>query len=145
VLIVRTVSSCHPKHCYKSIPFSQAIRVKWIWSTVETTKQRLGDLHHHFKRRGYNDKVIESGYSNSSEINRNNLVVVVSRKDILVFDILCVSTSRRCIRWLLFQTFIYIHTSKQVRTIQYICPTSKLLVILGLYDLFIGLYLVNNQ
>ena len=45
--------SCHPKHCFKSIPFSQAIRVKRICSTVETTKQRLGDLRHHLKRRGY--------------------------------------------------------------------------------------------
>ena len=51
-------SSCHPKHCFKSIPFSQAIRVKRICSTVETTKQRLGDLRHHLKRRVYNDKVI---------------------------------------------------------------------------------------
>jgi hypothetical protein len=41
--------------------------------TVETTKQRLGDLCHHLKRRGYNDKVIESGLSKASEINRNNL------------------------------------------------------------------------
>jgi hypothetical protein len=40
----------------------QAIRVKRICSTVETTKQRLGDLRHHLKKRGYNDKVIESGY-----------------------------------------------------------------------------------
>jgi hypothetical protein len=52
-------SSCHPKHCFKSISFSQAIRVKRICSTVETTKQRSGDLRHHLKRRGYNDKVIE--------------------------------------------------------------------------------------
>jgi hypothetical protein len=27
----------------------------------------------HLKRRGYNDKVIESGLSKASEINRNNL------------------------------------------------------------------------
>ena len=45
------LSSCHPKHCLKSIPFSQAIRVKPICSTVETTKQRLGDLRHDLKRR----------------------------------------------------------------------------------------------
>ena len=56
-------NSCHPKHCFKSIPFSQAIRVKLICSTVETTKQRLGNLRHHLKKRGYNDKVIESGFS----------------------------------------------------------------------------------
>jgi hypothetical protein len=65
-------SRCHPNHCFKSIPFSQAIRVKRICSTVEATKQRLGDLRHHFKRRGYNDKVIESGFSKASEISCNN-------------------------------------------------------------------------
>ena len=51
-------NSCHP-NCFKSIPFSQDIRVKQICSTVKTTKQRLGDLRHHLKRWGYNDKVIE--------------------------------------------------------------------------------------
>jgi hypothetical protein len=56
-------SSCHPKHCFKSIPFSQANRVKRICCTVETTKQRLGDLRRHLKRWGYNDKAIESGFS----------------------------------------------------------------------------------
>jgi hypothetical protein len=45
--------------CFKSIPFSQAIRIKRICSTVETTKQRIGDLRHHLKRREYNDKVIK--------------------------------------------------------------------------------------
>jgi hypothetical protein len=63
-------SSCHPKHCFKSIPFSQAIRVKRICSTVETTKQRLRDLRHHLKRRGYNAKVIESGFSKAKEKNQ---------------------------------------------------------------------------
>ena len=49
-------SICHPKHRFKSIKFSHAIRVKRICSTVETTKQRLGNLRHHLKRRGYNEK-----------------------------------------------------------------------------------------
>ena len=35
-------SSCHPKHCFKSIPFRQASRIKRICSTVETNKQRPG-------------------------------------------------------------------------------------------------------
>jgi hypothetical protein len=73
-------SSCHPKHCFKSIPFSQAIMVKRIWSTVETTKQRLGDLRHHLKRQEYNDKVIESGFSKVSEINRNDLMEYKEKK-----------------------------------------------------------------
>jgi hypothetical protein len=67
-------SSCHPKHCFKSIPFSQAIRIKRVCFSVETIKQRLGDLRHHLKRREYNEKVIESGFSKASEINRNNLL-----------------------------------------------------------------------
>ena len=73
-------SICHLKHCFKSIPFSQAIRVKRICSTVETTKQRLGDLRHHLKRRGYNDKVIKSGFSKASEINRNDLLEYKEKK-----------------------------------------------------------------
>ena len=48
--------------------------VKRICSTVETTKQRLGDLRHHLKRRGYNDKVIESGVSKASEINKEKKI-----------------------------------------------------------------------
>jgi hypothetical protein len=56
------------------------IRVKRICSTVETTKQRLGDLCHHLKRRGYNDKVIESGFSKASEINRHNLLEYKEKK-----------------------------------------------------------------
>jgi hypothetical protein len=43
-------------------------------ASVSLTKQRLGDLRHHLKRRGYNEKVIESGFSKASEINRNNLL-----------------------------------------------------------------------
>jgi hypothetical protein len=49
-------------------------------STVETTKQRLGDLRHHLKRRRYNGKVIESGFSKVSEINRNNLLEYKEKK-----------------------------------------------------------------
>jgi hypothetical protein len=37
-------------------------------------------LSHHLKRRGYNDKVIESGFSKASEINRNNLLEYKEKK-----------------------------------------------------------------
>jgi hypothetical protein len=34
----------------------------------------VNDLHHQLKRRGYNDKAIESGFSKASEIDRNDLL-----------------------------------------------------------------------
>jgi hypothetical protein len=48
--------------------------VNFIDGWILTTKQRLGDLRHHLKKRGYNDKVIESGFSKASEIKRNYLL-----------------------------------------------------------------------
>ena len=43
--------SCHPKHCTKSIPYSQALRIKRICSNEQTTKKRLGELKCHLKKR----------------------------------------------------------------------------------------------
>jgi len=71
-------SSCHLKHCLRVS--HSAIKIKRIYSTVETTKQRLVDLRHHLKKRGYSDKVIESGFSKASEINRNNLLEYKEKK-----------------------------------------------------------------
>lgn len=73
-------NSCHPKHCFKSIPYSQAIRVKRICSTEETTKQRLGDLRHHLKKRGYNDKVIDIGFSKANTLDRSELLQYKEKK-----------------------------------------------------------------
>jgi hypothetical protein len=42
--------------------------------------QRLGDLRHHLKKRGYNDNVIVSGLSKGSEINRNDLLEYKEKK-----------------------------------------------------------------
>ena len=42
--------SCHPKHCSKSILYSQALRIKRICSNEQTTKKRLGELKYHLKR-----------------------------------------------------------------------------------------------
>ena len=40
----------------------------------------IGDLHHHLKRQGYNDKGIEIGFSKTSEINRNDLLEYKEKK-----------------------------------------------------------------
>jgi hypothetical protein len=38
------------------------------------------DLRHHLKTRGYNDKVIDSGFSKASEIDRNDLLEYKEKK-----------------------------------------------------------------
>jgi hypothetical protein len=71
-------SSCHPKHCFKSIPFSQAIRVKRIccWNHIAKTRRCTPS----FEETGYNDQIIESGFSKASEINRNDLLEYKEKK-----------------------------------------------------------------
>ena len=41
--------SCHPNHCTKSIPYSQALRIKRICSNEQITKKRLGELKCHLR------------------------------------------------------------------------------------------------
>lgn len=67
-------SSCHPSHCYKSIPYSQAIRVKRICSTDEKASQRLGELRCHLKKRGYNNKSIQKGFEKAKSVPRKELL-----------------------------------------------------------------------
>lgn len=73
-------NSCHPKHCSKSIPFSQALRVKRICSTEAKTKQRLGELRCHLKQRGYNNKNISIGFNKANNISRDQLLQYREKK-----------------------------------------------------------------
>ena len=66
--------SCHPKHCTKSIPFSQALRIKRICSTAGKTKQRLGQLKNRLKKRGYKQQVINGSFKKADQFNRNELL-----------------------------------------------------------------------
>ena len=47
----------------------------------------IGDLRHHLKRQGYNDKVIESGFSKTSEINRNDLLEYKEKRSTIGFPL----------------------------------------------------------
>ena len=66
--------SCHPKHCTKSIPYSQALRIKRICSNEQTTKKRLGELKCHLKKRGYNNASINHCFNKASGIDRKDLI-----------------------------------------------------------------------
>jgi hypothetical protein len=66
--------SCHPKHCTKSIPYSQALRIKRIYSNEQTTKKRLGELKCHLKKRGYNNASINQCFNKASGIDRKDLI-----------------------------------------------------------------------
>ena len=64
--------SCHPKHCTKSIPYSQALRIKCICSNEQTTKKRLGELKCRLKKRGYNNASINHCFNKASGIDRKD-------------------------------------------------------------------------
>jgi hypothetical protein len=66
--------SCHPKHCTKSFPYSQALRIKRICSNEQTTKKRLGELKCHLKKRGYNNASINHCFNKASGIDRKDLI-----------------------------------------------------------------------
>jgi hypothetical protein len=70
----RSPQSCHPKHCTKGIPYSQALRIKRICSNEQTTKKRLGELKCHLKKRGYNNASINHCYNKASGIDRKDLI-----------------------------------------------------------------------
>jgi peptide-methionine (R)-S-oxide reductase len=55
-------SSCHPPHVTKSMPYSQALRIRRICSTDKSLKKRLGQLKNHLKRRGYKQKYYQEKF-----------------------------------------------------------------------------------
>ena len=46
-------TSCHPKDCKRSIPYSQALRLKRICSTPASFENRAKELTHFLVARGY--------------------------------------------------------------------------------------------
>ena len=67
-------SSCHPPHVTKSIPYSQALRIRRICSTDKSLKKRLGQLKNHLKRRGYKQSIIKKSFNKINNISRSSLL-----------------------------------------------------------------------
>ena len=71
-------TSCHPYHCKKSIPYSQALRYNRICSDNKKFDQRCNDLEKWLMERGYSERMVRTqilkarGESRDSLFERGN-------------------------------------------------------------------------
>jgi hypothetical protein len=89
-------SSCHPPYVTKSVPYSQALRIKRICSTDKSLKKRLGQLKNHLKRRGYKQGIIKKSFSKAHSISRSSLLQYKEKQKCK--RIPCVLTYHPCLR-----------------------------------------------
>ena len=54
------LTSCHPCHCKKSIPYSQALRYNRICFDNEKFDQRCNDLEERLMERGYSERMVST-------------------------------------------------------------------------------------
>ena len=67
-------SSCHPFHCKKAIPFSQALRLNRICSEDKDFENRCEDLYDWLKERGYNHHLIDEQIKRACDFDRDYLL-----------------------------------------------------------------------
>ena len=67
-------SSCHPYHCKKAIPFSQALRLNRICSDDIEFENRCEDLYDWLIERGYKHKVVEDQIKRACAFDRDDLL-----------------------------------------------------------------------
>ena len=67
-------TSCHPYHCKKGIPYSQALRLSRTCSDNETFDKRCNDSEKWLMERGYNEKMIRKQILSAREHSRNDLL-----------------------------------------------------------------------
>ena len=88
-------SSCHPPHVTKSIPYSQALRIRRICSTDKSLKKRLGQLKNHLKR-GYKQSIIKKSFIKAHSISRSSLLQYKEKQKCKRTP--CVLTYHPCLR-----------------------------------------------
>ena len=67
-------SSCHPKHCARNIPYSQALRIRRICSDEDTFEIRASELKQNLEHRGYSSNLVSDGIDKAREQNRSDLL-----------------------------------------------------------------------
>ena len=83
-------TSCHPYHCKKGIPYSQALRLNSICSDNNTFDRRCNNLEKWLMERGYNEKMIKKQILSAREHSRNDLLEKVKQQmseEYLTFNI----------------------------------------------------------
>ena len=66
-------TSCHPFHCKKAIPFSQALKLNRICSDDDEFENRCEDLYDWLRERGYQHKLVEQQIKRACDFDREDL------------------------------------------------------------------------
>ena len=66
--------SCHPYHCKKSIPYSQALGYNKIFSDNKTFDQRCNELEKWLMERGYSERMVRTQILKARGESRNSLL-----------------------------------------------------------------------
>ena len=67
-------SSCHPYHCTKSTPYSQALRINWICSENTFFYLRCNELEEWLIKRNYNPAVVRKQILKARAFSRDTLL-----------------------------------------------------------------------
>jgi hypothetical protein len=89
-------NSCHPPRVTKSIPYSQALRIRRIFSTDKSLKKRLGQLKNNLKRRGNKQSIIKNSFNKANNIYRSRLLQYKEKQKCKRTP--CVLTYHPCLR-----------------------------------------------
>ena len=67
-------SSCHPFHCRRGIPYSQALRLNRVCSETNSFDKRCNDLERFLLERGCSSKLVRKEILRARKISRNELL-----------------------------------------------------------------------
>ena len=73
-------SSCHPPHCTKNIPYSQALRIKRICSSETDFEIRTNELSNHLRKRQYFRGSIENAVKKARDTPRSGTLTYKTRQ-----------------------------------------------------------------
>ena len=71
--------SCHPRHCPRSIPFSQCLRLRRICSVDSDFQVHCQNLKENFKKRGYPEQIVENAITKVSQKTREETLRYVNK------------------------------------------------------------------